>query len=132
MFGFLPLNRKELFVVALCWSHLIFYGCTIPGTELPEVTFDLLIHFDKVVHFIFFFVFFLLWSGVRSYTRLYGFILITITFLYGLFIEYYQFNFVDGRGFELADVFADGLGSTTALCLRPFIAPYIIKSIDNS
>lgn len=131
MFGLLPLNRKEVLVIALCWTHLIFYGCTIPSTELPELNFNFIFQFDKLIHFFFFFVFSFLWSGVRAYSTLYGLLLVCIASLYGLFIEFFQFNFVDGRGFELADVFADGLGALVSLLVRPFIAPHIIKNIDN-
>lgn len=131
MLGLFPFNRKEIFILAICWTHLIFYGCTIPGTEIPEVRFDFLIQLDKLVHFIFFIVFFLLWSGVRRYTFLYGLFILVVAICYGLFIEYFQFNFVDGRGFELADLLADGFGAFIGLVVRPFIAPYVIRNIYN-
>lgn len=127
MFGILPFNRKEILIVALCWTHLIFYGCTIPGTELPEIRFDFVIHFDKLIHAFFFFVFFLTWSCVRTYTRSYGLLLLLLSVAYGLFIEYYQFNFVDGRGFEFADMIADGIGATIALLFRSMLVPLIYK-----
>lgn len=131
MLGLLPFNRNEIFILALSWTHLIFYGCCIPGTEIPEVRFDFIIQLDKLVHFIFFLVFFLLWSGVRRYSYLYGLLIILIACCYGSFIEFFQFNYVDGRGFELADIFADGLGAFMGYLIRPAIAPYIIKNIDK-
>jgi VanZ family protein len=131
MFGLLPFNRKEISILSLCWTHLIFYGCTIPGTEIPEVRFDFIIQLDKLIHFFFFFLFFLFWSGVRRYTTPYGLFLVGLACAYGLFIEYFQFNFVDGRGFELADLLADGLGALSCFLLRPFIAPLVIRNIDK-
>lgn len=124
MFGILPFKQREIFLLAIIWTHLIFYGCTIPGTEIPEVRFDFIIQIDKLVHATFFFVFFLLWSCTRAYTRLFGLLLILVSLLYGLFIEYFQFHFVDGRGFEIADMLADTLGAVigffTHSLLRPF------------
>lgn len=131
MVGLFPFNRKELFILALCWTHLIFYGCCIPGTEIPEIRFDFIIQYDKLVHFIFFLIFFLIWSGVRRYSYIYGLLLILIGSFYGLFIEFFQFNFVDGRGFESADFVADLLGTIVGFVSRPFLGPFFIKTIDN-
>lgn len=127
MFGILPFKQREIIILAIIWTHLIFYGCTIPGTEIPEVRFDFIIQLDKLVHAIFFFVFFLLWSCTRAYTRMFGLLLILISLLYGLFIEYYQFHFVDGRGFEIADMLADTLGAVIAFFTHALLRPFYYK-----
>ena len=127
MFGIFPLTKRELFIVAIIWTHLIFYGCTIPGTEIPEVRFDFIVQLDKLVHTTFFLVFFLLWACTRAYSIFFGFVLILISSLYGLFIEYFQFHFVDGRGFEIADILADTLGAFLGFILHPFIHRFYYK-----
>lgn len=113
--------------MALIWTHLIFYGCSIPGTEIPEVHLDFIIRLDKLVHTTFFFVFFLLWACTRPYSTLFGLMLILLSSLYGLFIEYFQFYVVDGRGFEIADMFADTLGAVFGFLLHPFIHHFYYK-----
>ncbi len=98
---------------SVLWTILIFVGCSLPGKDLPPVSmFD---HFDKVVHFVFFFVFALLWLGVfvepKQAYRWQHVVWVLVTSLgYGLLLEYYQLFFVAGRSWDVWDAVADGIG----------------------
>lgn len=120
------LKKQVYFIGALCWTHLLFYACTIPGTEMPEITFNFFIGLDKLVHCFLFMVFYILWFFTLPYKWYYACLLLLLGTSFGLFIEYYQFNFVDGRGFELADILADGLGCLIGLVLFPRIKRFFI------
>lgn len=100
-----------MMVLAIAWTILIFIGCSLPGKDIPPISvFD---HFDKVVHFTFFFVFAILWLGNRfpSLEGTKGWVLVVIlSFAYGFFLEWYQINFVPGRAWDVWDGIADGVG----------------------
>ncbi len=99
--------------LAIAWTILIFVGCSLPGRDIPAVSvFD---HFDKVVHFTFFFTFAVLWlivfplSDVSNRRRSF-FIIVALSFIYGFALEWYQINFVSGRAWDVWDGVADGVG----------------------
>lgn len=113
------LKKQECVIAALCWSHLMFYACTIPGTEMPEVSFHFFIGLDKLVHCFLFMFFYMFWFITFPKKWVYAGILMLAGIVFGSFIEYYQFNFVDGRGFELADILADAIGCLLGLVAFP-------------
>jgi VanZ family protein len=104
-------ERRKRFTLSLAilWTIVIFIGCSMPGKELPKV--NLFDNFDKVVHFTFFAVFFGLWFLITNKSTKYALIIILISIIYGFSIEYYQLYCVTGRGFDVWDGVADGLGA---------------------
>ncbi len=102
-------NRIVSILLAIAWTILIYVGCATPGRDLPPVhVFD---HFDKVVHFTFFFVFSLLWHIVFYHTKYILLWLIVVSFVYGFALEFYQANYVPGREFDVWDGVFDTLGA---------------------
>jgi VanZ family protein len=93
----------------ICWTLGIFYGCSLPGKNLPKL--HLFDHIDKVVHFIFFFVFALLWHNVFIQKNKSIWWSICIGILYGIAIEIYQKYCVLGRSFDVWDIVADAIGA---------------------
>jgi VanZ family protein len=108
-------------ITAICWTIGIFLGCSRPGKDLPKL--HLFDNFDKVVHFIFFFVFAYLWAVVGKSTFRILAITLLISIAYGTFIEYYQKNFVAGRSFDVWDIVADSLGALVAVLLLKYYKP---------
>jgi VanZ family protein len=123
-------NKKLMMVLAIAWTILIFIGCSLPGKDLPPISvFD---HFDKIVHFTFFFVFAILWllafspagGGLRGWK--FPFFLILTCFAYGFFLEWYQINFVPGRAWDVWDGFADGVGGIFGvLFFKKFLMKFV-------
>lgn len=122
------LKKQEFLLFALCWTHLMFYACTIPGTEVPEISFNFFIGLDKLVHMLLFICFFLTWSFTAYYRSRLFWVLCLLGLGYGFLIEFYQFYFVDGRGFEIADVVADVTGCVLGYLLRPFLQRFIVSN----
>ncbi|MBK7692485.1 MAG: VanZ family protein [Bacteroidetes bacterium] len=115
-------RQKLTFMLAILWTIVIFIGCSMPGRDLPKV--NLFDNFDKVVHFTFFAVFFGLWFLITSKSTKYALVIIVISIFYGFSIEYYQLYCVAGRGFDVWDGVADGLG---ALC-----GWWVIRGINSA
>lgn len=114
-------------VCALAWTILIVIGCSLPGSAVPKV--PIFPHFDKLVHFIFFFVFTMFWSTYFSYKRKSTMYIIILACILGWQIELYQKYFVIGRSFDLYDILADALGAMAFLGIITYLKRYF--SINN-
>lgn len=101
-------DKKITLFLALFWTIGIFIGCSMPGKDLPSL--NLFDHFDKVVHFTFFAVFFALWFMYFHTKANIGWYVLSVTILYGFAIEFYQLHFVAGRAFDVWDGIADSVG----------------------
>ena len=108
LFSFFVLQRKLTLFLALFWTIGIFIGCSTPGKDLPEL--HLFDHFDKLVHFTFFAVFFILWYMYFHDLKNIAWIVFFATVVYGFLIEFYQLHFVAGRAFDVWDGIADSIG----------------------
>ena len=108
-FEYFQTNKKLTLFFAILWSAIIFIGCSLPGNEIPKL--GMFKHFDKIVHFTFFALFFLLWFfvGKINIHRAIGLILLSL--LIGFVIEFYQMYFVAGRSFDVWDGVADTVGA---------------------
>ena len=106
-------NKKLFFTFSILWTIFIFIACSIPGKDLPKI--HLFTNFDKVVHFIFFFVFTALWfitllNGKVSYLIIF-LKLVFVSLIFGFGIEFWQKYFIVGRSFDVLDGLTDFLGS---------------------
>lgn len=109
LFSFLRQRPQWSMLLAILWTLLIFWGCSMPGKELPKVSlFD---NIDKVVHASFFFVFFIFWNLSCAVSLRNTLIVLALSIIYGFGIEYYQLYFVAGRSFDVWDGIADTFGA---------------------
>ncbi len=108
-FNRLSVQKQLTVFLAIVWTILIFVGCTLPGRHFSSV--KLFNHADKVIHFVFFFIFFLLWYRYRPAKWL----ILVLAILYGFGLEFYQANWVKGRSFDVWDGVADTFGAGIAL-----------------
>jgi VanZ family protein len=113
-------NKKIILVCALAWTILIIIGCSLPGSAVPKV--PLFPHFDKVVHFIFFFIFTMLWSVYNNCKWVTTIYIIITSFIFGWFIEIYQKNYVIGRSFDVFDIVADTIGAVSFLIIYKWVS----------
>jgi VanZ family protein len=98
------------------WAFLILILCSLPGSEIPEVPF-LFDEFDKVVHFILYFVLAaLLYRGLVNQNKyklanqIILFMVFVICAFYGGIIELYQGFFIPERSADFYDFIADVAG----------------------
>ena len=94
--------------LALLWTVLIFIACAMPGKHVPSVS---LPNFDKVVHALFFFLFYFLWALPTKQGSALRMQLLLIAILYGFALEYYQLYAANGRSFDVWDGIADATGA---------------------
>lgn len=99
-----------------------FYLFTLPGASLPTINWLKIPYLDKYIHtgifFILCFTAAIAWKvfnrGKINLLIAIGIVLFFIS--YGIGIEFYQENYVEGRAFELLDIVADTFGCMIFLC----------------
>ncbi|MDR0385588.1 MAG: VanZ family protein [Prevotellaceae bacterium] len=106
---------------AILWIIVIVVACLTPGDKIPEVLFFAKIpHFDKIAHFMMYFIFTLfLMSGFsrqygRASTKAYVSSLI-YAFILGMIIEFIQEKVE--RSFDIYDMIANTSGIIVSLLL---------------
>lgn len=109
---------------ALFWTGFILYLCLIRASNLPSVTIP---YIDKCVHFVFHFVFSILWFLVLDFyfksqrrNKLLG-IVFLMSLCFGIAIELFQTFFTVTRNGDVIDVFANSAGSLLAILILGFL-----------
>ncbi len=102
---------------------IIIIFCFIPGNTANKITFFNFPYFDKLVHFVMYFIFsvalFLDLKNNTSIQKKYLFFIILFSsFLFGAFTELIQNFFISNRSGDWFDLLADTTGS---LCFLLFI-----------
>lgn len=106
------------------WAVLIATLSLMPSSDFPKITIP---HFDKLVHFSFYFILFLFtaygWKKQSQYAFLRQsplFFIWFICMLFGIAIEIGQETFTTTRHFDLEDILANGTGAFFALSIWKF------------
>ncbi|MBK7762443.1 MAG: VanZ family protein [Bacteroidetes bacterium] len=123
IFSFFIEQRQLTLFIAIVVTLTIFIGCSLPGSNLPKLT--IFEHFDKIIHFLFFFSFFIIWKLYYYKTNFNKYIILLISIFYGIGIEIYQYYWVIGRSFDLYDIITDMFG---AIAGKYFIEMYNLKT----
>lgn len=107
--------KIKFFLPAIAWFVVSTLLLVLPGDDLPSTSFLNFPHFDKIVHLGLFFGLTFLFSipfRLSKFSSLKNYIIILIiSILYGIMIEYVQLYWVKDRNFDVADIFFDGAGS---------------------
>ena len=110
-------NYILLFKFSLIWALLILIACTCRVQTDSGIDLDIPF-LDKIVHFGMYLILGALvtFESRRITTYYYKYIvkILIICVLYGIFIEVVQY-FLPWRGFEFADMIADGLGAAAGI-----------------
>lgn len=113
---------KLRFIYPLIWYALILYALLTPSNKLPDV--KLFAHFDKLVHFLIFFVFAVLLSAAflknKQYNRSYLFAGI-VAFINGIVFELLQKYTTTTRSGSFDDAIANTLGVLFGLLFYHFV-----------
>ena len=101
---------------------ILYVGCIVTLSLLPPQAFPklpLFAGFDKVVHFMMYFIFSILLSwAVKTelkYRRL--FLIIPVTIGWGVFMEIMQLEMHLGRSFDIYDILANSTGVVVGVLL---------------
>ncbi len=110
-------NYILLFKFSLIWALLILIACTCRVQTDSGIDIDIPF-LDKIVHFGMYLILGALVTYEFRYITKYYFKYLVKTLiicvLYGIFIEVVQY-FMPWRGFEFADMIADGLGAAAGI-----------------
>jgi VanZ family protein len=112
-------NQKTYFLLALLWT------CLVTVLSLITISSDVgrtikIENKDKFVHFVFYFVFVILWfQFVKSYklTNKTKLIVLFSAIGYGILMEICQGLFTTTRTADILDVLANSLGATVGLII---------------
>ena len=114
-----PMTRSRfLYLLALGWTIIIFIGCSLPGSGIPDPHGR-----DKWLHAIIFFLYGLLW---RLAGRSVAWVLLT-GFAYGYLIEVWQglTNAFLERDYDIYDFWADAAGTVVGV----LVAVVLVKVV---
>ncbi len=113
---------------AILWVLFIFILCTLPGKDIPHISFLEILNFDKFVHAGVFFVLILLTiRGFLVQTKFFvvqrsaKFIALWICIIYGGLLEIMQAKFCEGRSADILDFIANSFGSIVGLLMYNWI-----------
>ncbi len=112
--------KINYFILPILFFLFCFLGSIylfiIPGDDLPTMSWLRVPFLDKYIHVGIFFTLCITATSILSrfssgrITYLAISIISMVFILYGVGVEYYQENYVEGRAFEKADILADAVG----------------------
>lgn len=120
------------YLPALLWIGLILFLCTLPGSDIPQISLLDKLHADKIVHVVLFggIVIWISYGFYKQKGHISNLTLFFIAFLaaaYGLAIEYIQKYMVVNRSFDMWDVVADAAGAIAGIFIFKFIGKRFLK-----
>lgn len=96
-------------ILAFLWTLLIVYLCLDDSPNLPNFTFQ---YKDKVVHFIFYFLFVYFWTkSLKNKSLNYILIILFLGVTLGVIIEFMQKIVTLHRTFDWYDILANSIGA---------------------
>ena len=122
------LSEHKFFFLAIFWTILITTLSLITIERVPSFTLKLQ-HKDKVVHFVFYFVFVIAWNlSLMQKLKRFKVKVLSIAIVYGIVIEVLQYVLTENRTADFFDVLANSLGAILAFVLFPFIVGIFSKA----
>lgn len=105
-------------VLAIFWTSIILILCLIDSNELPSLSLKINF-FDKIVHFIFHFVYTILWIfyinlPLKNISKTQVIKVIVSSIVLGILIEFLQGSYTTTRKADIIDVLANSTGAILA------------------
>lgn len=115
----LHLSERSYLIIAIVWTLLITYLSL--ATIKKEPFFPTVANKDKVVHFLFYFVFVISWSrSFKNMSLKKELIIVFLSIVYGIVIEVLQSIVTAFREADVYDVLANALGTLIAFLFLRF------------
>ena len=113
------MRKNSYLSAALIWTCSILLLCLEPANDLPKIEIN---NVDKLAHFIFHFVFIILWylyfkSSIKIINYKTSVILFFTSLIFGILIEWSQKAFTTSRNGDILDVISNISGAFTALVI---------------
>jgi len=111
------------FITSILWTIFIIISSLISAKTVNKFSFFNIPYSDKIIHFIFYFILFLLWYNYTISIK-YNYIhiqkrviLLLLVILFGILMELLQLSLTQTRTFEFSDIIINVIGSKTAFIL---------------
>ena len=107
------LSERNFLILAILWTIGVTVASLASLKNMPAISIP---GNDKTAHFVFYFVFFVLWYfGLKRFVKYHGFdlILVLITLFYGICMEFFQAKLTANRQADFYDVLANSIGTLT-------------------
>lgn len=117
------LSEHKFLILAITWTVLITVASLISFNSVPKVK---IIGNDKLVHFIFYLVFVILWglANKKTYFKIkYEWLIVLFAIVYGIVIEVLQGVLTQTRQADIYDALANSLGAVIG-----FFGLYCVKN----
>ena len=102
-------------ISAIFWTLLIIYLCLNDTPSLPIIPFE---NIDKIIHFVFYFVFVFLWiMSLKHISLRYFLIVLFIAFLLGISIEFLQEKYTKNMADDKDEISKNNLSFFVAVVL---------------
>lgn len=130
------MRTMRYYLPAIIWILLVLYLCTLPGKDIPRISFFDKLPIDKLVHFAMFGCTVLLlcigyYRQKKHISRLTLFLITLFAAFYGLAIEFIQKYFTVSRSFDMNDVAADTLGAIAGVWAFKLIRRWWLREKVN-
>ena len=105
------LSERSFLWLAITWTVFITVASLVSFSSVPKVK---IIGNDKIVHFLFYFIFVILWGLAKkqSYFKIkYDLLIVSIAIAYGIIIEVLQGVLTVTRQADYYDALANSLGA---------------------
>ena len=105
------LSERNFLILAILWTIGVTVASLASLKNMPAISIP---GNDKTAHFVFYFVFFVLWYfGLKRFIKYNKFdvILVLITLFYGICMEFLQAQITSNRQADFYDVLANSLGT---------------------
>lgn len=111
-------HKTFWFLTALGWTIFVAFTCLINSKDLPSIGIEV-IGIDKIIHFLFHFIFTLLWSiyyfsKEKKVTQKRVTSIVIISLLFGVIIEWLQASFTVTRQADVLDVIFNSGGAISS------------------
>ena len=106
-------SRPLHFIPGIIWFIISFILLTIPGKQIPTISWMDFYQSDKIVHIILFFTLCFLFSfAIKGSDKKYSLIayIAIAGLMYGIAMEFVQKYFIPFRSCDVDDMIADGIG----------------------
>lgn len=117
------MKLSRAYIPAIGWTLLIASSSLLPASTFKKFTFNSFFEIDKLIHFILYFVFVLLWSLIaeKAMSSLQKFWLAVVSIAFGVAIELLQSAMALGRSYEINDIMANSVGCFIGILMIPFV-----------
>lgn len=108
-------------IACTIWTIFVITSSLLSSSTIDKISFINIPHFDKIIHFIWYFGLYMLWYSYfithkhRFISFSFRIILVSLIIFFGITIEFLQLFFTQDRKFEFLDVIFNTSGAIISM-----------------